>query len=98
MECDGNYTEKLLNIDGWCKTSDNRGAVEKTFTFKNFKLAFSFITIVALKSEQMNHHPEWENIYNKVKITLFTHDKGSITHLDYELSSFIEESYKNFLI
>ena len=96
MECNTTYKEKFLNLDGWKQTTDERDAVEKTFTFKNFKLAFSFMTIVALKSEQMNHHPEWENVYNKVKITLYTHDKESITHLDYELGLFIEESYMSF--
>ncbi len=93
MECK-NFNKKFDEIKGWEKTNDEREAYCKTFIFKDFKQAFSFMTSIAMKAEQMNHHPEWENVYNKVKITLTTHDVGGISKLDYEMALFVEESYK----
>ena len=49
-----------------------------------------------MKAEQINHHPEWENVYNKVTITLTTHDKGGITELDYDMALFAESCFKNY--
>lgn len=93
MECKNNYINIFLKMEGWSETKDNRDAIEKTFVFCDFKLAFSFMTIIALKSEQINHHPEWQNVYNKVKITLFTHDKSCLTELDYDLGVFADEHF-----
>ena len=55
------------------------------------------MTSIAMKAEQINHHPEWENVYNKVKITLTTHDKGGITELDYDMALFAESCFKNYI-
>ena len=96
MECN-NYYEKFKEINGWEETSDGREAFCKLFKFADFKQAFSFMTSLAMKAEQINHHPEWENVYNKVKITLTTHDKGEITELDYEMALFAESCSKNYL-
>tara|TARA_Y100000991_G_scaffold194926_1_gene163889 strand:- start:862 stop:1152 length:291 start_codon:yes stop_codon:yes gene_type:complete len=96
MECN-NYYEKFKEINGWEETSDGREAFCKLFKFADFKQAFSFMTSLAMKAEQINHHPEWENVYNKVKITLTTHDKGGITELDYEMALFAESCSKNYL-
>lgn len=64
----------------------------KTFEFKNFIEAFSFMTRVAIIAEKMNHHPTWENVYNKVIIQLSTHDAGSIvTEKDKKLAIAIDE-------
>ena len=95
MECK-NFSKKFEEIDGWEKTSDGRDAFVKIFKFSDFKQAFSFMTCVALKAEQNNHHPEWENVYNKVKITLTTHDVGGISQLDYDLAIFADACSKNF--
>ena len=95
MECN-DFSKKFEEIDGWEKTSDGRDAFVKIFKFSDFKQAFSFMTCVALKAEQNNHHPEWENIYNKVKITLTTHDVGGISQLDYDLAIFADACSKNF--
>ena len=54
------------------------------------------MTIIALKAEQMGHHPEWENVYNKVKITLTTHDVGGLSKLDHDLAIYINDCLKNF--
>ena len=95
MECN-NFSKKLEKIEGWEKTSDGRDAFVKLFKFSDFNQAFSFMTCVALKAEQINHHPEWENVYNKVRITLTTHDVGGVSELDYNLAIFADTCSKNF--
>lgn len=63
----------------------------REFEFKNFSAAFAFMTRVAIEAEKMNHHPYWENVYNKVKIILSTHDVGNkITEIDWELAAKID--------
>ncbi len=94
MECD--FFKKIEEIEGWKKTSDGRQAYTKLFKFSDFKQAFAFMTCIAMKAEQINHHPEWENVYNKVKIILTTHDVGGISKLDYDMALFSEKCFKNF--
>ena len=96
MECK-DVSQKFINLEGWEKVSDGRNAYKKLFKFSDFKQAFSFMTSIAMKAEQINHHPEWENVYNKVTITLTTHDKGGITELDYNMALFAESSFKNYI-
>lgn len=67
-----------------------RDAITRTLRFGDFNAAFGFMARVALKAEQMNHHPEWFNVYNRVEITLSTHDAGGLTALDIELAKFID--------
>ena len=95
MGCN-NFIKKFESFDGWEKTSDGREAYQKLFKFSDFKQAFSFMTSIAMKAEQINHHPEWENVYNKVKITLTTHDAGGLSKLDYDLAIYIDGSLKLF--
>ena len=66
-------------------------AIKKEFTFNNFVEAFGFISKVALLSEKIDHHPNWQNTYNKVKIELTTHDKGGITTNDLKLAESIDK-------
>jgi 4a-hydroxytetrahydrobiopterin dehydratase len=67
----------------------------RSFEFKDFKDAFSFMTAVALSAEKMDHHPTWKNTYNKVEIWLNTHDKGDVvTEKDHKLSKLIDEAFK----
>ena len=71
---------------------EENNTLTREFKFKNFVEAWSFMTRVALTVEKMNHHPEWSNVYNKVTITLTTHDKGNtITDKDRELANKIDE-------
>ena len=65
--------------------------IKKEFKFNNFIEAFSFMTKVALISEKMDHHPNWQNTYNKVTIELITHDMGGITTNDIELAEAIDK-------
>lgn len=71
--------------------NEENNALVKRFTFANFSEAFAFMTRVALIAEQMNHHPEWSNVYNRVEIRLSTHDAGhTITEKDRQLAAAID--------
>jgi 4a-hydroxytetrahydrobiopterin dehydratase len=67
------------------------GKLNKSFEFKNFIEAFGFMTKVAMQAEKMNHHPEWFNVYNKVKIDLVTHDVNGISNYDIKLANAINK-------
>ena len=81
--------EALASLPEWSEV-DGRDAIQRTFTFPNFNAAFGFMTRVALKADAMNHHPEWFNVYNRVEVTLSTHDAGGLTELDCELAEFCD--------
>ncbi len=71
---------------------ENNNRLSRTFVFRNFIEAFSFMTKVALVAEKMNHHPYWTNVYNKVDIHLSTHDEGDIvTEKDRKLAKEIDQ-------
>jgi 4a-hydroxytetrahydrobiopterin dehydratase len=67
-----------------------------TFVFADFKCAFAFMTAAALHAEQMNHHPDWSNCWNKVTVHLSTHDKGGLTQLDFDLAKAMSQLHANF--
>ena len=69
-----------------------RDAIIKTFTFKDFNAAFGFMSRAALQAEKMDHHPEWYNIYNRVEVTLATHDAGGVTQKDIDLAAFMDRA------
>ncbi|HZH88387.1 MAG TPA: 4a-hydroxytetrahydrobiopterin dehydratase [Chitinophagaceae bacterium] len=74
------------------KWEEENNNLKRTFKFKDFIEAWAFMTKVAMLAEKMNHHPEWFNVYNKVEITLTTHDKGSVvTDKDIELAKQIDQ-------
>ncbi|KYN14091.1 PREDICTED: pterin-4-alpha-carbinolamine dehydratase [Trachymyrmex cornetzi] len=75
---------------GWTVQA-NRDAIYKEFVFKNFNEAFGFMTRVALQAEKMDHHPEWFNVYNKVNITLSSHDVNGLSQRDIKLATFIDK-------
>jgi len=79
----------LLKIKNLQWEITNR-SIQKEFVFKNFIEAFGFMSRVAILAEKQNHHPEWSNVYNKVNITLTTHDAGGVTEKDLKLASAIE--------
>ena len=66
-------------------------AIQKDFSFKDFKDAFCFMTKIAFYAEVQNHHPEWTNVYNKVSITLNTHTSSGVTEKDIELAKLIDK-------
>ena len=75
----------------------NRDAITRSYQFKDFKEAFAFMTQCALIAEQMNHHPEWFNVWNRVEVTLSTHDAGGLTKLDLDLARSMDR-YANTLL
>ena len=83
-------TAGLATLPGWTLRAD-QAAIVKTFRFKDFNEAFGFMTRVAILADRMDHHPEWFNVYNRVDITLNTHDVGGISRLDMEMAAFMEQ-------
>ena len=82
----------LLSLDGWKCEKDG---IIKKFVFANFKDALATMNKIGEVAEEMNHHPEWFNVYNKLNIRLSTHDQGGITQLDIDLAKTIEEIVNN---
>lgn len=79
----------LPALGGW---KHERDALTKTFQFGSFREALSFMVRVGFEAEQLNHHPEWTNVYNRVQIRLNTHDAGGkVTAKDVELATKIEK-------
>lgn len=79
----------LAGLSGWTMV-DGRDAIAKTFRFKDFNAAFGFMSRVALLAEKMDHHPEWFNVYDRVEVTLSTHDAGGLTELDVRMAAFMD--------
>jgi 4a-hydroxytetrahydrobiopterin dehydratase len=72
-------------LPGW-RLVEGRDAIARTFTFKDFNAAFGFMARAALVAERMNHHPEWLNVWNRVEVTLSSHDAGGLTERDLKLA------------
>jgi len=79
----------LAQLPGWT-AADGREAIVKTFKFQDFNTAFGFMTRAALMADKLDHHPEWFNVYNKVDVTLATHDADGVTELDVTLAKFMD--------
>ena len=79
----------LEMLPEWRELPD-REAIARTLTFSDFDAAFGFMTRVALIAAQHDHHPDWRNVYNRVEITLTTHDAGGLTNRDIELARAID--------
>ena len=88
--------EREVNkLQGWKVVS---GKLNRTFEFESFVEAFGFMTKIAMEAEKMNHHPEWFNVYNKVKVDLVTHDVNGISNYDIKLAGIIMEPIKVFYL
>ncbi len=82
----GDEIEKAMQeLEGWEKLAD-KDAIFKSFKFKNFSEAWGFMNRAALLAEKMNHHPEWFNVWNRVDVTLNTHDVGGLSELDVKMA------------
>ena len=81
--------DALAALPGWTLRGDGL-AIERDFRFADFNAAFGFMTRVALLAEQADHHPEWSNVYNRVAITLTTHDAGGLSARDVAMARAIE--------
>ncbi|MBQ0733012.1 4a-hydroxytetrahydrobiopterin dehydratase [Aquimarina celericrescens] len=85
---DSEIKERLTAIDGW---EYENNAIHTTFEFNDFKDAFSVMTRIAFEAELQQHHPDWSNVFNKLQISLSTHDAGGITDKDFKLAKTIED-------
>jgi 4a-hydroxytetrahydrobiopterin dehydratase len=79
----------LSQLEGWSAASD-KDAIHKTFKFADFNAAFGFMTRVALMADKLDHHPEWFNVYNRVEVTLTTHDSDGVSELDVTMAKFMD--------
>jgi 4a-hydroxytetrahydrobiopterin dehydratase len=79
----------LARLAGWA-AAEGRDAIVKSYRFRDFSAAFAFMTRVAMRAEQLDHHPEWSNVYNRVKVLLATHDADGVTELDVTLAAFMD--------
>jgi 4a-hydroxytetrahydrobiopterin dehydratase len=86
---DADRQAALTGLEDWTYDA-GRSAITRDFKFRDFSEAFAFMTRVALLAESANHHPEWSNVYNRVAITLTTHDAGGLTRNDTELAARID--------
>ncbi|QMU58347.1 MAG: 4a-hydroxytetrahydrobiopterin dehydratase [Boseongicola sp.] len=90
-ESERSETLSRLAETGWVLI-DGRDAVQKTFKFRNFAQAFGWMTRMAIEAEKMNHHPEWFNVYNRVEVTLTTHDVNGLSALDVKLADKMDKA------
>lgn len=84
----------LAEISGW---SLREGKLVTEMKFKDFQEAFTFMSLVAIEAERQNHHPEWFNVYNRLKIELQTHDAGGLTEKDFRLAKFCSDLLARFV-
>jgi 4a-hydroxytetrahydrobiopterin dehydratase len=81
--------EALVELTGW-RYDEADSLIVRDFKFKDFSAAFGFMARVALAAEKAGHHPEWNNVYNRVTIALSTHDSGGVTEKDISLARTID--------
>lgn len=77
----------LADLPGWTVAD---GKLHREYRFDDFVTAFGFMAQVAIEAERLNHHPNWSNVYNRVDVTLWTHDAGGLTELDLKLATAME--------
>ena len=82
--------EALKGLPNWRKADDARPAIARSLTFADFNAAFGFMTRVALYADKADHHPEWFNVYNRVEMTLTTHDADGLSARDAAMARVIE--------
>jgi 4a-hydroxytetrahydrobiopterin dehydratase len=83
----------LRSLPAWA-AAEGRDAITRTYRFPDFAAAFAFMTRVAITSEKLDHHPEWFNVYDRVDVTLATHDADGVTDLDLKLATSMEAAAK----
>jgi 4a-hydroxytetrahydrobiopterin dehydratase len=85
-----NIADLKADLPQWRYQPERGGCLTRDWVFVDFSEAFGFMTRVALLAEQHNHHPEWSNVYNRVSITLTTHDAGGLSVRDIDLAQRID--------
>lgn len=92
---DASITRELATLAGWTREGDK---ITREYRFADFVTAFSFMTGVALVAEKLDHHPEWFNVYNKVRVHLTTHDAGGLSAHDFELARRMDAQAERLLV
>ena len=87
--------ELLATLKHW-QHDNKRDAITREFVFADFAQAFAFMTQIAIQAEKRNHHPEWFNVYNRVNITLTTHDVDGLSQRDIDLARYADAAYSAF--
>jgi 4a-hydroxytetrahydrobiopterin dehydratase len=88
-------SKALADLANW-RHDPQRDAITRAFAFADFAEAFAFMTQIALVAERRDHHPEWSNVYNKVSITLTTHDAGGLSQRDVDLAHEADRIFQRF--
>jgi len=83
---------ELKTLANW-RTDAARGAIRREYKFADFGQAFAFMTQIALYAERHDHHPEWFNVYNRVEVTLTTHDANGVTRRDVDLARYADQAF-----
>jgi 4a-hydroxytetrahydrobiopterin dehydratase len=86
---DAQRAELARTLPGWSLVN-GRDAIERSFRFRDFNEAWGFMNRVALLAESQNHHPDWSNVWSRVRIELSTHDAGGLTDNDVKLAQAID--------
>lgn len=89
-------SEWLAELPCWRFDAERGGLITREFVFTDFVQAFGFMAQLALVAEKANHHPEWSNVYNRVAITLTTHDVNGLSMNDIELAQSADRAYAQF--
>ncbi len=79
-------------LEGW-QLTENREAICKEYRFSSFTHAFAFMTACAIEAEKLDHHPEWKNVYNRVSVTLVSHDVNGLTSQDFQLAAIMDKHF-----
>jgi 4a-hydroxytetrahydrobiopterin dehydratase len=87
-----NNRELLATVPLWQYSAQRGGMISREFVFADFVEAFGFMTEVALLAEKRNHHPEWSNVYNRLSVTLTTHDANGLSMNDIELARLMDRA------
>ena len=88
--------ELVAGLLAWQMSDERGGVIRRDFVFADFAEAFAFMTQVALIAEKRNHHPEWSNVYNRVTISLTTHEANGLSMNDIELARSIDKAFAKF--
>jgi 4a-hydroxytetrahydrobiopterin dehydratase len=85
--------DRLRSVLPDWRSDTQRDAIVREFVFADFAQAFAFMTNIAIIAEKRDHHPEWSNVYNKVSVTLTTHDAGGLTQRDVDLAQSMDAAF-----
>lgn len=88
---DAQLAPLLAQLPAWRMSAERGGTLSRSFAFHDFAQAWGFMSQVAVVADKRNHHPEWSNVYNKVEVTLTTHDVDGLSMNDIDLARFMDQ-------